>query len=45
MFRQIHTYTDHSSLSQILPFWFAILSPLIGIILGFVAAWLVGHYL
>jgi hypothetical protein len=35
----------HSPLSEILPFWFAILSPLIGIILGFVAAWFVGHFL
>jgi hypothetical protein len=34
-----------SSLSEILPFWFAIVSPLIGIVLGFVAAWFVGHYL
>jgi len=35
----------HSLLSEILPFWFAILSPLIGIVLGFVSAWFVGHYL
>jgi hypothetical protein len=31
----------HSALSEILPFWFVMLSPLIGIILGIVAAWFV----
>jgi hypothetical protein len=35
----------HSPLSEVLPFWFVILSPLIGILLGLVAAWIVGRYL
>jgi hypothetical protein len=35
----------HRSLSEILPLWFAILSPLIGLVLGLVAAWIVGRYL
>ena len=33
----------HSRLNEILPLWFAILSPLIGIVLGFVGAWIVGR--
>jgi hypothetical protein len=32
-------------LSEILPLWFLPLSPLIGIILGFVAAWIVGRFM
>jgi hypothetical protein len=32
-----------SPLSEILPLWFAILSPLIGIVLGLVGAWIVGR--
>lgn len=35
----------HSPLSESLPLWFALLSPLIGTALGFVAEWFVGHYL
>jgi hypothetical protein len=33
----------HAPLSEILPLWFAMLSPLIGIVLGLVGAWIVGH--
>jgi len=32
---------DSLPLSEAIPFWFAISSPLIGVVLGFLGAWLV----
>ena len=32
---------DSLRLSEVIPFWFAISSPLIGVLLGFLGAWLV----
>jgi len=33
----------HRPLSEALPFWFAMTSPVIGIVLGLVGAWIVGR--
>ena len=33
----------HGPLNEILPLWLAILSPLIGIVLGLVGAWIVSR--